>query len=141
MGDPAKAERVVRPSCESLEATGERGHLASAAPLLLEALYQLGRDEEALVLAERWRPERLTVPEDVDAQVGWRRVCAKLVARSGDLAEGERLAREAVSLATPTDYLDLRAEASAALGEVAASRQPAPGGDRRLRGGRSPVRA
>jgi class 3 adenylate cyclase/tetratricopeptide (TPR) repeat protein len=118
MGDPAAAERVVRPACESLEAAGELGHLASAAPLLLEALYQLGRDDEALVLAERWRPDRLTVPEDVDAQVGWRRVCAKLVARRGDLAEGERLAREAVALATPTDYLDLRADASAALGEV-----------------------
>ena len=118
MGDPAGAERAVRPACESLEAVGELGHLASAVPLLLEALHQLGRGEEALQLAERWRPDRLTVPEDVDAQVGWRMVCAKLVAVQGDVQEGERLAREAVDLATPTDYLDLRAEAFAALGEV-----------------------
>src|SRR5207253_5956880 len=62
-------------------------YLASAAPLLLDALYLQGRDEEALQLTERWRPERLTVPEDVDAQVGWRGVRAKLLARRGDLEE------------------------------------------------------
>jgi class 3 adenylate cyclase/tetratricopeptide (TPR) repeat protein len=117
-GDPVTAERVVRPACESLEAAGELGHLASAVPVLLDALCELGRDEEALALADRWRPERLTVPEDVDAQVAWRRVCAMLVARRGDVKEGERLALEAVALAASTDYLDLRADASAALGEV-----------------------
>ena len=77
-GDPAAAESELRASCARLEEIGELGFLSSVVPSLLDALYQLSRDEEALMLAERWRPEFLTVPEDVDAQVGWRRVRAKL---------------------------------------------------------------
>ena len=69
-------------------------------------------------MTERWRPERLTVPEDVDAQVGWRRARAKLLARTGELDEAERLAREATALAAGTDFLDLRGQAAADLGEV-----------------------
>jgi class 3 adenylate cyclase/tetratricopeptide (TPR) repeat protein len=117
-GNTAAAERELRPACELLERIGELGFLASAAPLLVDALFLLGRDDEALELTERWTPERLTVPEDVDAQVGWRRVRAKLLARRGDIREGEGLAREAMAIAARTDYLDLRASAAADLGEV-----------------------
>jgi tetratricopeptide (TPR) repeat protein len=117
-GDAAAAERELRPACETLERIGELGYLSSAVPPLLDALYLQGRDEEALRLAERWRPERLTVPEDVDAQVGWRRVRAKLLARRGDLEEAERLARDAAAIAGRTDYLDHRAQAIADLAEV-----------------------
>ena len=117
-GDAAAAERNVRGACDRLEEIGELGYLASAVPTLLEALYRQGRDEEALRLSERWNPARLTVPEDVDGQAGWRSVRAKLLARRGNLAEAEALAREAVALAGATDYVDLHAEALAALGEV-----------------------
>ncbi len=94
------------------------GFLSSVAPLLVEALFVQGRDEEALQLTERWPPERLTVPEDADAQVGWRRVRAKLLARRGDFEEAERLGREATAIASGTDYLDLHAQALADLAEV-----------------------
>jgi class 3 adenylate cyclase/tetratricopeptide (TPR) repeat protein len=117
-GDAAAAERELRPACEMLEEVGELGYLASAVPLLFDALFDQGRDEETLRLTERWRPERLTVPEDVDAQVGWRRVRAKLLARLGDVEEAERVAREAMTLAARTDYLDLRAQTSADLAAV-----------------------
>ena len=117
-GDPAAAESELRASCARLEEIGELGFLSSVVPSLLDALYQLSRDEEALMLAERWRPEFLTVPEDVDAQVGWRRVRAKLLARAGDVDEAESLAREAVAIAAATDYLELRAAAVADLGDV-----------------------
>jgi tetratricopeptide (TPR) repeat protein len=117
-GDAAAAERELRPACELLERIGELGYLSSAAPLLVDALFVQGRDEEALRLTERWTPERLTVPEDADAQVGWRRVRAKLLARRGDLDEAERLGREAVTIASTADYLDLRANAFADLAEV-----------------------
>jgi tetratricopeptide (TPR) repeat protein len=86
--------------------------------VLVEALFLQGRDEEALRLTERWTPERLTVPEDADAHVGWRRVRAKLLARRGDFAEAERLGREAVEIAAGTDFLDVRAHAAADLAEV-----------------------
>ena len=117
-GDPAAAEQNARAACRRLEEISEFGYLSSAVPTLLEALYRLGRGDEALRLSERWDPARLTVPEDVDAQAGWRAVRAKLLARRGDLAEAEELAGEAVSLAAATDYVDLHADAVAALGEV-----------------------
>jgi class 3 adenylate cyclase/tetratricopeptide (TPR) repeat protein len=117
-GDPAAAERELRPACERLEDMGELGYLSSAVPLLLEALYRQGRDEEALQLSERWRPDRLTVPEDMDAQVGWRSVRAKLLARQGDIGEAEALAREATALAAGTEDLELRAKAVTDLAEV-----------------------
>ena len=77
-----------------------------------------GRTEEALELSDRWRPEDLTVPEDVDAQVDWRRVRAMALARLGRLDEAERLAREAIDTAAATDFTDLHASALVGLGEV-----------------------
>jgi tetratricopeptide (TPR) repeat protein len=117
-GDAVAAERLLRPACERLEEVGELGYLSSTAPPLLDALYRQGKDDEALRLSDRWHPDRLTVPEDVDAQVGWRVVRAKLLARRGALAEAERLAREAVELAEATEYVELTADAYAALGDV-----------------------
>ncbi len=117
-GDAVAAENELRPLCERLEEIGELAFLASVTPHLLDALYRQGRYDEALDLTERWRPERLTVPEDVDAQVGWRRVRAKLLARAARLEEAERIGREAVAIAAATDYLEARAQAQADLGEV-----------------------
>jgi hypothetical protein len=112
------AENELRPLCERLEQIGELGHLSSVTPHLLDALYLQRRYGEALQLTDRWQPDRLTVPEDVDAHVGWRRVRAKLLARAGRFDEADRLAREAVALAATTDFVDVRAQAHADLGEV-----------------------
>ena len=117
-GDAAAAEHELRVACEALERVGELGYLSSIAPLLGEALLGQGRNEEAFELSERLRPERLTGAEDADAQVGWRRVRAMLLARMGDLEEAERIGREATTIASTTDYLDLRAKAFADLTEV-----------------------
>ena len=116
--DAVAAERELRPACERLEAMGELGYLASAAPQLLEALYRQGRFDEALVLSERWRADRLTAAEDLDAQVGWRAMRAKLLAHAGHLAEAEALAREADALCAGTEDLELRARALADLADV-----------------------
>ena len=120
-GDARAAEELARAACELLESAGELGYLASATPILIESLLGQGRDEEAWRLTERWRPERLTVPEDVDAQVGWRLVRARLLARRGDGDEAEDLAAQAMALVAPTDYLDLRAVALADLAAVVRS--------------------
>jgi len=117
-GDPAAAEDALRPACEGLERIGELGYLSSVAPLLVDAVLAQGRDEEALQITERWTPERLTVPEDADAQIGWRCVRAKALARKGQFDEAERLGREAARIAAGTDYLEARANASAAIAEV-----------------------
>jgi tetratricopeptide (TPR) repeat protein len=116
--DAAAAERALRPACEGTERVGELGYLSSIAPMLIEAVYLQGRNDEALRLSERWHPERLTVPEDADAQIGWRRVRAKALARRGDFEEAERLVREAVAIASQTDFLENQAQATEDLGEV-----------------------
>jgi class 3 adenylate cyclase/tetratricopeptide (TPR) repeat protein len=117
-GDAVAAEQDLRAACEGLERSGELGYLSSVAPQLIDALVAQGRDEEAFALSERWRADRLTVPEDVDAQVGWRRVRAKLLARRGEVEEAERLGREASAMASGTDFSYLRANAFADLADV-----------------------
>jgi class 3 adenylate cyclase/tetratricopeptide (TPR) repeat protein len=117
-GDAIAAERALRPACETLERMDNVGNLASIGPRLVDALFVQGRDDEALRLIDRWTPERLTVPEDADAQISWRRVRAKLLARRGEVQEAERLAREATSIAARTDFLDSQAQAVADLATV-----------------------
>jgi len=117
-GDAVAAERELRPACDAMERMGSWGTLASVAPWLVDALLVQGRDQEALRLAERWSAARLAPPEDADAQAGWRRVRAKLLARKGELDEAERIGREATAIASATDFLDLRAQANADFAEV-----------------------
>ena len=117
-GDPAAAERELRPACETLERMGDWGHFASVVPYLADALWLQGRGDEALPmvdLAARW-----TLADDMDAQIGSRRVRAKLLAQQGDLEEAERLVLEATALAARTDYLNLHGEALSDLAEVLA---------------------
>ncbi len=115
-GDPVAAERRLRPAYEALERMQHWGYLSSTLPLLVDALLEQGRIDDALPLTELGRD--LSVPEDIDAQVGWRRGRAKVLARLGEADEAEGLAREAVELADRTEYLDLRAHAHADLAEV-----------------------
>jgi class 3 adenylate cyclase/tetratricopeptide (TPR) repeat protein len=117
-GDAVAAESELRTACEGTERIGELGFLSSITPMLVDALLMQGRDDEALSLTDRWRPEQLTVPEDADAHAGWRRVRAKALARRGDLPDAERLARTAVAIMSATDYLDAHAISVADLGEV-----------------------
>ena len=58
------------------------------------------------------------IEDDLDPQIGWRRVQAKLLAQRGDFAEAERLGREAAGIAERTDFLDHRARAHEDLAEV-----------------------
>jgi class 3 adenylate cyclase/tetratricopeptide (TPR) repeat protein len=115
-GDAAAAERELRPACEALERMGNWGNLAVLAPILADVLFVQGRDEEALTLTEL--TERIASTWDVQPQIAWRRVRAKLLARRGDVEEAERLAREATALAARTDFVTDRAQAAADLAEI-----------------------
>jgi class 3 adenylate cyclase/tetratricopeptide (TPR) repeat protein len=115
-GRPAAAERALRPAVEALERMGNQGHVATMAPVLADVLFAQGRGEEAapvIELATRW-----TLADDVDAQIGWRRSQAKLLAQRGDFENAGRLAREAIELAERTDFLDLHARALEDLAEI-----------------------
>jgi tetratricopeptide (TPR) repeat protein len=102
-GDPVTAERIVRLALEDLQRIGDQGYLVTIAAILVDALFAQGRGEEAAALIDQVAD--LAIADDLDPQVGWRRVKAKLLAERGEFEEAERLGRESVALARRTDYL------------------------------------
>jgi tetratricopeptide (TPR) repeat protein len=114
--DPVAAERELRQAYDALVAAHEKGWRASVAFFLGEALYRQGRLEEALQFCAV--SQEIAGREDLQAQIGWRFVRGKVLARRGDLEEGERLVQEAVTLAEDTDALTMRGDALSALAEV-----------------------
>ena len=113
---PAAAEVEARASFEILEQMGNTGNLASTAPYLGDIMYAQGGYDEAYELSGF--TERITVKGDVDAEVRWRFLRAKTLARWGRHDEAEPLAMEAVRIVAATDYLDLHADTLDALAEV-----------------------
>jgi len=115
-GDPEAGARISREAYLQLEPLGERAYLSSAAALLSHSLCSLDELDEA----ERFSQlsEEASAPEDVFSQVLWRSGRAKILARRGDLAAAEALAREAVALAERTDMLNTRGDTLADLAEV-----------------------
>jgi predicted ATPase/DNA-binding SARP family transcriptional activator len=115
-GRPAAAERKLLEGYEILEAMGEKSGLSTLAAMLAHAVYAQGRYDEAhrfTEISEESAPE-----EDRSANVYWLAARAKLLARRGQAADGEELARKALRLAEPTDFLNMRAQAHLDLGEV-----------------------
>ena len=83
---------------------------------MAETLYVLERLDDASDWIDVAR--RHSAADDVDAQVLWMPVCAKLLARNGAARKAAALARDAVQLAETSDALDRTAKAYRDLGEV-----------------------
>jgi class 3 adenylate cyclase len=116
-GDAARAEAAARDTCEHAQVAGELGNFMWFCSNLALALVELGQDDEA----ERWLERgREHLSEERLPQILWRQARAKVLARRGELEEGERLAREAVALAEETDMLNVHANALIDLAEVSA---------------------
>ncbi len=115
-GEPAAAERFLRDGCDRLAAVGERGYLSTYVALLGEALYALGRLDEAEECASR--SEELGASDDVATQMVWRQLRAKVRARRGAHALAIDLASEAVALGSETSALENLADAICDLAEV-----------------------
>jgi thioredoxin-like negative regulator of GroEL len=115
-GDPAAAATLGAEGCRLLEELGDKSFLSTAAAELAGALYELDRLEEA----DAWvgRAAELGASEDAFTQIIWRQVKAKLLARDGEQAEAERLAREAVAIGEATDFLNGQGDARADLAQV-----------------------
>ena len=81
-----------------------------------QTLYELDRLDEA----DAWagRAAELGASDDAETQMLWRQVRAKVLARRGEHAEAERLAREAVTIGEGTDFLNAQGDANADLAEV-----------------------
>jgi hypothetical protein len=118
-GNPAGAERRLAEVCRLHEQMGNWSALSTRAADLAEALFRLGRLDEAeaaAVTAEAHAQE-----DDLTVQPLWRGVRAKVIAARG-LSGAESLARDAVALAERTDALNLRARVRLDLAEVLADR-------------------
>jgi class 3 adenylate cyclase/tetratricopeptide (TPR) repeat protein len=115
-GDPAAAAALLRPGCDYLQSRGERALLATTAGMLAEALLEQGEDAEAWTYTEIAAAD--SAQDDIAAQVLWRSVRARLLAREGDLDEADRLSAEAVALGGRTDFVLDHADAVMARGEV-----------------------
>jgi class 3 adenylate cyclase len=115
-GDPVAAEAEFRAAYEIVERISDIGHLASIAPDLGDAVYEQGRYDEALGLAEL--TERITIAGDLDANVRWRQLRSKALARLGRTHEAEISATEAIDLVAPTENLDLHAHALLGFAEM-----------------------
>jgi class 3 adenylate cyclase len=118
-GEPAAAERQLRLGIRVLERQGESGMRSNLTADLAHVLHQLGRPDEALQVALASRA--IAAHDDVFAQVRWRGAVARSLAGQGRPADAERLAAEAVGLATPTDMLTMRGDALLDQAAVAAA--------------------
>jgi tetratricopeptide (TPR) repeat protein len=117
-GDPVAAERWLRKGYTALEEMGEQALLSTTAGYLGQALLAQGRDEEAERLAGM--SAELTGDDDVITQALARGVRAAVLARRGALSDAEPLARQALSLAERTDFINAIADAQLVLADVLA---------------------
>jgi predicted ATPase/class 3 adenylate cyclase len=104
--NPAAAAETALASVAYLEELGEHGWLSTTAGWAAEALYRLGRDDEAWTQTDKAADAGAF--DDVITQMFIRQVRGKILARRREYAEAERLAREALVLVEPTDMLDAR---------------------------------
>ena len=119
VGDATEGERHLREAYEFLEPMGETASRSTIAAHLADALHRRGDDEEA----ERYAlvSEEIGSKDDVANESFWRAARARILAARGDLAEAERLAREAIAVSDTTDFMEMRAEAREALATVCAA--------------------
>ena len=115
-GNPAAAERSARAAYRALEEMGERAFRSTMAASLAVVILEQGRDEEAEDFAKL--SAQLAASGDLVTQVRWRRVRARVHARRAELRAAEALAREAVTIAEGTDFVNDRADALVDLSHV-----------------------
>ena len=98
--NPAGAEAVLIPACDLFERWGASGYLSTGAAYLAEGLYRQGRLEEAL----QWvnKSASLSADDDLVAQISFRSVRAKLLARMGEVEDAVAIAQEVLTLADRT---------------------------------------
>ena len=115
-GDWEAAEQELREAFDELASMGDKNYLAITAGWLAHCLYHLERFDEADECMSVC--ERSAARSWVAAQVLWKGARGMLLARRGDVADGEALAREAVELALRTDRSDTQTDALMDLAEV-----------------------
>jgi class 3 adenylate cyclase/tetratricopeptide (TPR) repeat protein len=115
-GDSAAALRHAEEGCRLLEEVGERAFLSTGYCVLAEIHYSLDRLEEADACAKKGL--ELGDVDDLVTQMESRQVRAKVLARRGQHAAAEKLARDAIVLVDSTDAVAGQGDARADLAEV-----------------------
>ena len=128
-GDAEAAERELRTGYDMLVEIGDVHLRPTLAAYLAAVLVEEGNLGDAEALASY--AESHSWEDDIVTQAMWRVATAQIQAAAGQSAEAELLAREAVALAAPTDFLDLQATALLALGRVLRAGRLAGGRERR----------
>ncbi len=118
-GDHEDASNRLRIVCDWLEETEQLGFLQTYLGRLGRSLCMLGRFDEAEKAAKRAQTiEEAINAVDVMPDFYCRQVLARVHAHRGELAEAERLAREAVAASEQDDSLDDQCHAYRDLAEV-----------------------
>ena len=115
-GDAERAYDVFGDGHEALAAHSDTGFLATVVGLRAEAALRLGRDDEALELADE--TERLAQRDDFEPVARTRLVRAQVMAKRGHFERADELLRDAAALIEPTDYLYFHIDLFDARAEV-----------------------
>jgi tetratricopeptide (TPR) repeat protein len=116
VGDHKAAVDHWRRYCAMQETSGGNAYLSTYAGWLARELWAMGRHDEAEQQAQLCREQGWE--QDIMTQMLWRQVLGLAHARRGEHEEAERLAREAVALGEPTEWLIFRSDALCDLAEV-----------------------
>ena len=114
-GNPEAAYDALTEGHEALAAHAETGYLATVVGIRAQAALELGREDEALELADE--AERLAQEDDFEPHARVRLIQARILARRGDFERARELLVEATELVDATDYAFLHVE----VGTVAAT--------------------
>jgi hypothetical protein len=117
-GDVGASTERLRALYDVYERLDDHAHLATCAAELADATYRVGSYDESRELTRV--AERSARADDVGAQVAWRSVRSKLLARAGAFAEATRIRDSALGLSEATDTLNQRAKVQLDAAEVAA---------------------
>jgi class 3 adenylate cyclase len=115
-GFAERAYELLADGHAALAESSETGYLATVVSMRALAALELGRDEEALELADETK--RIAAVDDLDPQARRRLVRARALARRGELEAADELIREAAEIIEPTDYAVLHLELAFAHADV-----------------------
>ncbi|MES2229165.1 MAG: adenylate/guanylate cyclase domain-containing protein [Pseudomonadota bacterium] len=115
-GDLVAAERELRGDLDFLAKCGETFFLSTMAAQLSCIARELGDAAEAQTLSET--AQAAAAEDDTVSQILWRLARTALLARAGELAEAEALARGAVELSRSTETPIFQADALVELASV-----------------------
>ena len=115
-GEPQRAYDALTEGQETLAAHAETGYLATTVGMRSQAALLLGREDEALELADE--AERLAQRDDFEPRSRITLVRARVLARHGDFERADELLAEGTRMVEGTDYVFLYIDLHRAHAEV-----------------------